>query len=489
VTSKKRTFKGEWVRRAVQLGSLALFVVLSVAAPLIGLGWSASQLFSRLDPLVGATVVIASRVWASYAVLGLITLAVALVLGRAWCGWVCPLGTILDIMPARSRKKSAGLPSWLRYGKYATFGVVILAAVFGTTSPMMFDPITIVLRPLQEYVMPRLGTDAMGQAVGAYLSTEALGALAVLSILPLAIVVGLNIVAKRFWCSSLCPLGGMLGLVSRLAIVSRGVDGEACTSCGKCARECPTRAIDASEAFASSSSECITCLHCSDNCPARAIAFRPSTPAPVVAPYDPDRREGLALLGVTGASLATVLLLPKVAAGQEILRPPSTDEERLTELCVRCGACYSACPTGALRPSTAALAESGLWTPMLDERPQHCTMHCNLCAEVCPTDALHTPTPEEARELGLGSAAVVDREQCVGWRKGEQCMSCQKSCPILGAITSTRETAIWHNMPRTASVPHVNADLCVACGVCSDACPVMPAAIEVKRWGSSASPS
>jgi ferredoxin len=473
----------------VQLVSLALFVVLSVAAPLIGLSHSASQMFSRLDPLVGASVVIASRVWAGYALLGLITLAAAVVLGRAWCGWVCPLGTILDIVPARSRKRSSTLPGWLRYGKYATFGAIIVSAAFGTTSLMVLDPITIVLRPLQEYVMPRLGTDAMGQAVGAYLSTEALGALAVLSILPLVLVVGLNAVAKRFWCSSLCPLGGMLALVSRLAVVRRGVDGDACTSCGACAKECPTRAIDPEEAFASSSSECITCLHCTDRCPTRAIAFRPHAPAPLALPHDPDRREGLALLGATGASLAAVLVLPDVAAGQEVLRPPSTDEQRLTELCVRCGACYSACPTGALRPSTAALTPSGLWTPMLDERPDHCTMHCNLCAEVCPTDALHTPTREEARELGLGAAAVVDRERCVGWRKGEQCMECQRSCPILGAITSTRETAIWHGMERTASVPYVNTDLCVACDVCAEACPVMPAAIEVKRWGSSASPS
>ncbi len=224
MTSKKRRFKREWVRRAVQLVSLAIFVVLSVAAPLIGLGWSASQLFSRLDPLVGASVIIASRMWASYAVLGIITLVLALALGRAWCGWVCPLGTIIDIVPARSRKKTAGLPSWLRYGKYVSFGVVIVAAIFGTTSPMVLDPITILLRPLQEYVMPQLGTDAMGQAVGSYISSEAIGALAVLSILPLVIVVGLNIVAKRFWCSSLCPARryARRGLSSRHRAPRRG---------------------------------------------------------------------------------------------------------------------------------------------------------------------------------------------------------------------------------------------------------------------------
>jgi ferredoxin len=390
---------------------------------------------------------------------------------------MCPLGTVLDLTPARSRAKTSGLPRWWRYGKYITFALVIAAAAWGTTALMVLDPVTIMLRPLQEYVMPQLGTDAVGQAAGSYISRSTLGTLAVLSILPLAIVMVLNAVAKRFWCSSLCPLGGMLSLVSHVALVRRDVDVEACTSCGRCASGCPTRAIDARAAYASSPSECVTCLHCTGGCPADAISFRPGAPGWSTVTYEPDRREGLALLGATGVAVAGAALLPVVVSGRSVLRPPSTDERRLSDLCVRCGACYSACPTGVLRPSTVALTESGLWTPMLDERPAHCTMHCNLCAEVCPTDALHTPTVDEARELGLGAAAVVDRANCIGWAKGKHCLECQKTCPIYGAIVTTRETAVWHGIERTASAPHVVAELCVACDECAVACPVEPAAI------------
>jgi ferredoxin len=392
---------------------------------------------------------------------------------------VCPLGTLIDLVPARSRAKSSSLPGWWRYGKYVTFAVIIVAAAFGTTSPMVFDPVTIVLRPLQEFVMPQLGTDALGQAVGTYLSRDAIGALAALSLLPLALVLGLNVVAKRFWCSSLCPLGGMLAIPSRFALVRRGVDTDACTECGKCARECPTRAIAPAEEYASSSSECVTCLHCTDTCPSRAITFGPVTSMAVPAEFDPDRREGIALLGVTAASLVAVMALPKAVGNEEILRPPSTDEERLAELCVRCGACYSACPTGVLRPSTAVLSESGLWTPMLDVRPKHCTMECNLCAAPCPTDALHTPTEMEAIMLGLGKVAVVDYSKCIGAVKGEQCMACRGSCPINGAITSEQHTTVWRGREKTAPVPIVVEELCVACGVCTDVCPVRPKAIEV----------
>jgi ferredoxin len=116
---------------------------------------------------------------------------------------------------------------------------------------------------------------------------------------------------------------------------------------------------------------------------------------------------------------------------------------------------------------------------MLDERPQHCTMECNLCATACPTDALHTPTFLEARQLGLGKVARVDYSRCVAAVRGEQCMRCRGACPIIGAITQREETVVWHGREKTAPIPIVVEELCVACGMCTDVCPVGPPAIVV----------
>jgi ferredoxin len=116
---------------------------------------------------------------------------------------------------------------------------------------------------------------------------------------------------------------------------------------------------------------------------------------------------------------------------------------------------------------------------MLDVRPAHCTLNCNLCAQVCPTDALHIPTPVEAEILGLGAVAQVDRNLCVAWARGRDCMACQSACPISGAIYSTEEYNPGWRTPGETRVPHVNAELCVACGQCTLVCPARVPAIQV----------
>jgi ferredoxin len=477
ITNRTRNVRWKHARRIVQISVLAAFVLLTVAAPTWTDGVVPDALFSYLDPLIGLSVVVASRTWTAFAAAGLVTVALTVVLGRVWCGWICPVGTMLDVVPAR-RVEARSLPAWLRYGKYATLALVLGAAAFGTAMAMVLDPVTIATRPLQELLMPIVGSDAVSASAGRSVGRDAAGGIALLSLVPLAVVLALNAVRRRFWCGSLCPLGGLLAVVSLVPGVRRAVAEDACISCARCSSSCPTAAIDAEDDFASSPTECIVCIGCVDECPSSAISFG-FDPARLATPsFDPDRRDLLTAAGATTAGLAVAASLPSAAVAREIVRPPNTDEARLAELCVRCGACYSACPTGVLRPSLAVASEAGLWTPMLDERPIHCTMDCNRCAEVCPTDALHTPAPAEAAALGLGKVAHVDTGRCLAWARGKVCMECQHVCPILGALVETEPDA-RAVPPRESGVryPRVDPTLCVACDLCAQRCPVQPAAI------------
>ncbi len=462
------------LRRAVQLASFTVFVLLTVIGVGASVGWLPESLFSRLDPLVAFAAIIASRTRIAIWAVAFLTIAVTVIFGRAWCGWVCPLGTLLDLVPARKGKKARLSRHW-RLGKYVLFTLVVGAALLGHLGPMVLDPVTVITRPLQEIARPFYGADSLARNVGPELGRGYIRAVALLSLLPLIGVLALNAIGRRTWCRTLCPLGGLLALFSKAPGIRRVVDAGACTSCARCARDCPTDAIERTEGFASSAAECTVCMQCAEECPSQAIHFRVELGQVLAPGFRPDRREAVAAIGAAGVSLAAVVL-PIHRGPDDILRPPSTNDARLSELCIRCGACYSACPAGALRPSLSLTNVAGPWTPMLDERPAICSLNCNRCASACPTDALHTPTTAERVELGLGSVAQVDRDRCRAWARGHECMRCQAACPIAGAIvTGDRSAEMGEGPP--VGVPIVDPEKCVACNLCAQACPARPVAI------------
>lgn len=480
------------VRRVVQITSLVAFVTLTLAGIQQGAEWEAGTIFSRFDPLVGLSALIASRTFMTFWLAAGVTLAATVVFGRVWCGWICPAGTLVDLVPGRKRKGDQRLsPAW-QLGKYAVLAVILGAAALGSLGPMILDPITILTRPIQEIVRPLLGVYANVRAGGA--ASKGIAAVppaALLSLIPLGVMLGLNLVDKRFWCRGACPLGGLLAIVSLSPGIRRQVDAEKCTSCGKCASVCPKDAIGPDKGYASSVTECVTCMSCVDACPSSACGFPPRLSPDFIPPYVPARREAVAALGLTGLGVAGVML-PRVGPQPSIERPPSTDEERLAELCVRCGACYSTCPTGILQPSMSFTSVGGPWTPAIHgKRPRYCSVTCNRCATQCPTGALRQLTEDEKAYYGVGLTARAHLGMCIAFRQGEPCMKCQQKCPVPGAIVGVKrpdflaEKDSQRHPGRSNNgrvlVPQVDAKKCIGCNQCEQACPVRPAAIYVDR--------
>ena len=498
-------------RQITQIAALLIFLALLLVTrggqfPSLGHA-AATPVFFRLDPLAMLASIIAGRRWVEGLALAFVTLGVTVVLGRVWCGWICPLGTTLDwIGPRRQKAKRTAEPSerW-RLVKVVVLIAILGAALAGNMTLMAFDPISLLTRGVASFLLPGLNQVLVGAEKLLYNVGVLQGALdwfesAVrTSLVPADVwrgwnlvpgllligVIALNWVAARFWCRYLCPLGGLLGLVSRVALVRRVVGQEACRHCERCSRACPTGTIQL-ESFESDPAECTVCLDCLPECPTPGgQTFAPSWGRPRGAsllapaqPYDPGRRQVLAALGGGLVAAAVYPLAPKVIRrDQRLIRPPGAQSEAFLSQCIRCGECLKVCPTSGLQPALWESGLDGFWTPTLVPRLGYCDYSCHACGQVCPTGALPNLSLEDKRKQVIGKAQI-DRDICLPWAKNTPCIVCEEMCPLapkaveLDTFYITDEAGQMVMLPR----PHVLEDRCIGCGICEFKCPVKGAA-------------
>jgi polyferredoxin len=497
IPKKKQTTptKWRWTRRTVQALFFVVFLYLLIDTVQRVTGRLPNDLFFHLDPLAGITSMLASRSWIGPMSLGIITLVLAVVAGRAWCGWICPLGTILDWTPSRRKLKNPAVSPLWSQGKYFLFFAVILGAALGSLTLNIFDPITLLFRTLASVILPGInwvingveswlyGFGALRPAAdwidgvlrGWLLNSQPFYLPNLVLLVVFAAVLGLNAVRSRFWCRYICPLGGLLGLLSKVSFVRHRVDGEKCISCRKCATVCPTGAIDPEKGFTADVAECTVCLNCLEGCPTQAISF--GRPARVPQPLDATRRWLLSSLGAAAVLAVLLRFVPAAAArAKTLVRPPGSSETSLYDRCLRCGECMKVCPTGVIQPSPTGSQK--FWTPVLKTRLGYCDYSCNACGTVCPTGAIASLPLEEKRKTVIGIARI-DKNRCITWAEGRDCIVCEEMCPVPEKAIRLGGGGQGHGAGGGRH-PQVIEELCIGCGICEHQCPVAgEAAIRV----------
>lgn len=506
----KKSFKPGWVitRKAVQYLTLAAFIGLFIVSRRGGWSSNVVNIPMRLDPLLGLANALAARTIIVGSALALITLFLTLLFGRAWCGWLCPLGTVLDLFPFKQgREKRSAPPEAWRKIKYQLLLIILFAALFGNLTLLFLDPLAVFFRTLSTVIWPALDQIVTVSETFLY---PLPGMSAPISWLETVIrpvflpaepafyrdtllfagffvtLLALNIFAPRFWCRYLCPLGGLLGLISRVAFFRREVT-EPCKGCKLCTVGCPTGTINPAKNYASDPAECTMCMECMENCPRSMITFKSDLSLAEGQSYDPKRREALLALGAAIGGIA--LLRSNLLAKREspfLLRPPGARENNLDAViltrCTRCNECIRACPTSALQPAVFEAGLEGFASPVLVPRLGYCDYSCNACGQICPTQAI-PPLSLEEKRLQIIGKAYIDENRCLAWSDHQPCIVCEEMCPLPEKAIQLEEREVWVQdgaAPVTLQLPHVLRDICIGCGLCEYKCPVSgEAAIRV----------
>jgi polyferredoxin len=489
-------------------------------------------LFFQLDPLIGLSNALAGHSLYRGLLWCLLILIPTMFIGRFFCGWICPLGSINHFFGSlkSERKRGKQLLESNRYKrwqttKYYILAAVLIAAFLGTGMVGWLDPFSFLVRSIGLSVLPatnyalQSGLAALEHSRFAFVQTIGgllhfvLGAALLnfkqpyfrqgvwLGLIFLFIVL-LNFRITRFWCRALCPLGALLGIVSRWSVLGLVKNPEHCNDCNRCLLRCQG-GDDPIGCVPWHQPECHLCLNCVDECPEHGLQFK-FLPDQKAVGMNLQRRKVLTGL-VAGAAMVPIMRsTPGFAAGkhERLLRPPgSVDEEFFLSRCIRCGECMKVCPNNALQPCLTEAGVEGLWTPVLVPRLGYCETSCVLCSQVCPTGAIWEITAKEkgwavdvsiaAKPVRLGTA-FYDRGRCLPWAMATDCIVCEEWCPTSPKAIYLRPADVIDAAGDLKQVkqPYLDPSRCVGCGACEHACPVQDRpAVYVTSVGESRSRS
>ena len=339
--------------------------------------------------------------------LGALAVAVASAISpRLFCRWMCPAGTCQDAVACRMKRRA-----WV--GRVPQLGAWLV--FLGAGAALAGYPLFGWLDPLV------LFNAVFGAARGGHLGAWDWAAAAGLPLL-----LALALIAPGLWCGKLCPLGALQDLL-RFPLRQAAARRDARLS-GK-------------DGAAAASDKQVAAL---------------------------GRR---AFLGLgLGAGYRIALPSGREAAAKVIRPPVSGKEARFTRLCVRCGACVRACPTGIITFGGAGTGWAGVLAPEVSFADNYCPPSCSACGQACPTGAIPRFKAEQKSAEPLG-VAKVNKQRCL-LSQGRDCGACATACPHEALDLA------WDRVEMVSRVV-VSPKLCTGCGYCEYVCPTSPRSINV----------
>ena len=436
--------------------------------------------------------------------IGIILLLVILTLvcGRVYCSVICPLGVFQDIISWLSGKRKKNrfryspALTWLRY---CMLGIFLLAIIGGLGSFVaLLAPYSAYGRIASGFFAPvyqwaNNGLAYLAERAGSYAFYETeiwIKSLPTLAIAGMTAVFLIILAARggRTYCNTICPVGTVLGFLSKYSLFKPVIDTAKCNGCGLCARNCKASCID-SKAHEIDYSRCVACMDCINKCRQGAITYtrRRPNPEPTTAKgtsvtaeqINDTRRAFLSTTALLAATAAVKAQEKKVDGGLAVIEekkiperavqitpPGSLSARNFAQHCTACQLCVSVCPNQVLRPSGNLMK---LMQPEMSYERGYCRPECTKCSEVCPAGAIHPITKADKSAIQIGHAVWI-KENCICVTDHVDCGNCARHCPA-GAIQMVPSDP---KNEQSIKIPVVNTERCIGCGACENLCPSRP---------------
>lgn len=417
-----------------------------------------------------------------------VMVVMTLLFGRLYCSVVCPLGILQDLFARLGRKAKKNRYGFspekrmLRYGLLVLFVALMVAgagqiaawiapySAFGRIVSTLFAPLWQWGNNLLAWLAERAGSYAF-YPVEVWWKGAALFVVALTTLVVVGVLAWRN---GRTWCNTVCPVGTVLGFLSRFSWMRPVINTEKCNGCGLCERNCKASCIQAKE-HRIDLSRCVVCFDCLDACKRGAISYESRRKAARHTEQgDASRRTFLALTALFAGTAVVEAKRQKVDGGLAVIVDKEAPQRKrplvpagacswkhFTQHCTACQLCVSACPNQVLRPSTGLTT---LLQPEMGYEKGYCRPECTKCSEICPAGAIRPISREEKSSEQIGHAVWV-KENCLPATEGVKCDNCARHCPT-GAIQM-----VEHDGKR---IPAIDTEKCIGCGACEYLCPARP---------------
>jgi ferredoxin-type protein NapF len=483
--------------------SLSVIFLLALASlfvdfrELIPTAWSRRIVFLQFVPSIIKFITLPALATAGFIVVLLLTA----LLGRVYCSVICPLGIFQDVVSWIAKKtgfiKRYKFKKALNYLRYPLLALVVIFLLFGSMLLLnLLDPYSSFGRIFSDIIRPALitinnGLAALFEKANLYfLYRYNLGLITWHSVwipvVSLGLVVWLAFAYGRLYCNAICPVGTLLGLLSRYSLFKVKMDAATCTKCGKCSFTCKSSCINI-KTLEVDNSRCVACCNCLSACPENSIRYRLALGSKKAGPEpikkatrdltDATKRDFIGKSLVFGAAVAGLSVRASASedgrpAGKILNKknhpvspPGSVSLKHFNNHCTACHLCVSVCPTGVLQPSFLEYGLKGLAQPHMDFSTEYCNYECTKCGEVCPAGAV-LPLTIEDKKLEQNGQVRFTREKCIVYTDNTSCGSCSEHCPTQAVKMVPYKNGL--------TIPHTDTEICIGCGACEFACPVKP---------------